>query len=83
MGILSGGRPQDKGRNRKIDISMEEGGILTSNLSEKMVDVKHYYAFIEDAVADGANFIIAPDGIVGNLVFRALALLGGARVMVL
>ncbi len=79
LGILSGGRPQDKGRSKKIDISIEEGEILTSNLSEKMVDVKHYFALIEDAVADGANFIIAPDGISGNLVFRALALLGGGK----
>jgi putative methanogen marker protein 4 len=79
LGILSGGRPQDKGRSKKIDESIEGGELLTSILSEYLIDVKHYFILIEDAIADGANFIIAPDGISGNLIFRTLVLLGGGK----
>jgi putative methanogen marker protein 4 len=79
LGILSGGRPQDKGRSKKIDESMEGGEFLTSILSEKLIDAKHYFILIEEAIADGANFIIAPDGISGNLIFRTLVLLGEGK----
>ena len=79
IGVISGGRPQDKGRSRKIDDSMEEAELLTSMIAEKLIDVKHYFILIEDAIADGSNFIIAPDGICGNLIFRTLVLLGGGK----
>jgi putative methanogen marker protein 4 len=76
VAVLSGGRPQDKGRSIKIDDSIEDGEMLTSKIAEKNIDVKHYFILIEDAIADGKNFIIAPDGISGNLIFRTIALLG-------
>ena len=76
IGVLSGGRNQDRGRSKKIDDSLEEGKILTSMITEKSIQVKHYFILIEDAIADGTNFIIAPDGIIGNLIFRTLVLLG-------
>lgn len=79
IGVLSGGRLQDMGRSKKIDDSLEEGELLTSMITEKSIDVKHYFILIEDAIADGANFIIAPDGIIGNLIFRTLVLLGCGR----
>ena len=31
VAVMSGGRPQDRGRSIKIDDSLEEGEILTSN----------------------------------------------------
>ena len=34
---------------------------------------------IEDAISDGANLIIAPDGIIGNTIFRTLVLVAGAK----
>jgi putative methanogen marker protein 4 len=76
VAVLSGGRSQDKGRSIKIDNSIEDGEILTSMLAEKNIEVKHYFILIEDAIADANNFIIAPDGISGNLIFRTLVLLG-------
>jgi len=79
LGVLSGGRPQDKGRSKKIDESIEDGELLTSMLLEKLIEVKHYFILIEDAIADGSNFIITPDGISGNLIFRSLVLLGGGK----
>jgi putative methanogen marker protein 4 len=76
VAVLSGGRPQDKGRSIKVDDSLEEGEILTTKIAAKNIDVKHYFILIEDAVSDGTNIIIAPDGISGNLIFRTIALLG-------
>lgn len=79
IGVLSGGRPQDKGRSKKIDKSIDEGNLLTSILIDRFIDAKHYFILIEDAITDGANFIIAPDGISGNLIFRSIVLLGGGK----
>ncbi len=79
IAVLSSGRPNDKGRNKRVDESMEAGEKLTSLIRQRSIDVKHYYALIEDAFNDGANFIIAPDGIVGNTIFRTLVLVAGAK----
>lgn len=75
IAVISGGRPQDMGRSPQIDKSIMEGEELTRITRDKY-EVKHYFALIEDAVADGANMILAPDGICGNLIFRSLVLLG-------
>ena len=79
IGILSGGRPQDYGRSTKIDDSLEEGELLTSLINKESIDAKHYFILIEDAIREGVNLIIAPDGICGNLIFRTLVLLGDGK----
>jgi putative methanogen marker protein 4 len=79
LGILSGGRPQDYGRSTKIDDSLEDGELLTSLINKESIDAKHYFILIEDAIKEGANLIIAPDGICGNLIFRTLVLLGNGK----
>ncbi len=79
IAVLSGGRPQDKGRSMKIDDSIGEGELLTSMITEKFIDVKHYFILIEEAIADDSNFIIAPDGICGNFIFRTIAFLGAGK----
>jgi putative methanogen marker protein 4 len=78
IAILSGGRPQDMGRSPKIDDSILEAEELTRITRDKYT-VKHYFILIEDAVADGANLILAPDGISGNLIFRSLVFLGSLK----
>ena len=78
IAILSGGRAQDIGRSRKIDNSIWEGELLTRITRDKY-PVQHHYILIEEAIADGANFILAPDGISGNLIFRSLVLTGCAE----
>ncbi len=75
IAVISGGRAQDVGRSRKIDNSIAQGELLTEITRDKY-PVKHYFILIEDAIADGANFILAPDGISGNLIFRSLVFLG-------
>lgn len=78
IAVISGGRPQDIGRAPEIDKSIREAEKLTSMIKDKY-DIKHYYILIEDAINDGRNLILAPDGITGNLIFRSLVLIGSAK----
>ncbi|MCK9152505.1 methanogenesis marker protein Mmp4/MtxX [Methanobacterium alcaliphilum] len=92
IAIISGGRPQDFGRDPKIDDSINQGEELTKILKNKYsgtgkndsitknkYSINHYYILIENAVKDGCNLILAPDGISGNLIFRSLVLLGSGK----
>jgi putative methanogen marker protein 4 len=78
IAVLSGGRPEDRGRSSKIDHTIDEAEELTFITRDKY-PVKHYFILIEDALSDGANFIIAPDGICGNLIFRSLVFMGSGK----
>ena len=78
IAILSGGRPQDIGRSPRIDDSIAEGEHLTG-LTKGKYFVKHYFILIENAIKDNVNFILAPDGISGNLIFRTLVFLGSGK----
>lgn len=79
IAVLSSGRPNDRGRCRRVDKSLDDGEELTARIKERSLDVKHYYALLEDVVKSDANVIIAPDGIVGNTIFRTLVLVAGAK----
>ncbi len=78
IAVLSGGRHQDVGRSQKIDKSIAEGEHVTSIVKSKY-SVKHYFILIENAIKDNVNFILAPDGISGNLIFRTLAFLDSGK----
>jgi len=78
VGILSGGRFEDKGRDKNVDRTLEEAEIVTRRLLDMGISAKNYSILIEDAIKD-ANLIIAPDGISGNLIFRTLVFLGGGN----
>ena len=78
IGILSGGRKQDKGRSSQIDKTIDDAEKLVSIIKDKYL-IKHYYILIEDAIKDEANLILAPDGISGNLIFRTLILVGSGE----
>jgi putative methanogen marker protein 4 len=75
IAILSSGRAQDVGRSQKIDKSIAEGELLAEITRDKY-PVKHHHILIEEAIQDNSNFILAPDGVTGNLIFRALVLSG-------
>ncbi|MGC9516297.1 MAG: methanogenesis marker protein Mmp4/MtxX [Methanomicrobiales archaeon] len=75
IAVLSGGRSQDYGRSIKINESINQGNEVTT-ITKNKYPVKHYYILIEDAIKDGCNLILAPDGISGNLIFRTLIFLG-------
>ena len=83
IAILAGGRKEDLGRSSVIDKSIEESECLAQKIEKFLLDsdigsdfsVKNYYILIEKAVKEGNNIIIAPDGIIGNIIFRSLVLL--------
>lgn len=78
VAVLSGGRFEDIGRSKLVDQSLADGEFVAGKLRELGIDAKHYGILIENAIKD-ANFIVAPDGITGNLIFRTLTFLGGGN----
>ena len=76
VGILSGGRWGDLGRDETVDRTLLDADTVTERVREMGVDACHYTILIEDAIRE-SNLIIAPDGISGNLIFRTLVFLGG------
>jgi putative methanogen marker protein 4 len=80
VGVLSGGRMGDLGRDPRVDQTLAEGDFIVNRIREEGISAKHYTILIEDAIKE-ANFILAPDGISGNLIFRTLVFLGGGDGM--
>ena len=81
ISILSGGRLSDRGRDEQVDASIDEATKLISFFSHKypQISMTHHQILIEQAIADRANVIIAPEGIAGNLIYRTLIHLGAGR----
>jgi putative methanogen marker protein 4 len=79
VAIISGGRlGEDVGRSGVVEESLKAGEKLFHLVKEAGLDVKHHGILIEEAYKD-ANIIIAPNGIVGNLLFRTLHFLGKCK----
>jgi len=76
LGVLSGGRLEDLGRDPRVDLTLAEGDFIVNRAREMGIEAKHYAILIEDAIRE-TNFILAPDGITGNLIYRTLVFLGG------
>lgn len=76
VGVLSGGRFEDIGRDEHVDRTLADAELVTKRVRDMGINAKHYSILIEDAINE-ANFIMAPDGISGNLIFRTLVFLGG------
>ena len=75
IAILADGRKGDYGRSERISKSIDESEELTRLIKEKTdFNVENYYILIEQALKEDCNVIIAPDGIIGNIIFRTLIL---------
>ena len=75
IAILADGRKGDYERSEKISKSIDESEELTKLIKENTdFEVKNYYILIEQALNENCNIIIAPDGIIGNIIFRTLIL---------
>ena len=75
IAVLADGRKGDYGRSEKISKSIDDSEKLTRLIKENTdFEVKNYYILIEQAIQDKCNVIIAPDGIIGNIIFRTLIL---------
>ncbi len=77
VAVLSGGRLEDLGRIPEVDKMLAEGEFLASCLQKMDVEVFHPGILLEEALKKGANIVVAPNGIIGNLLFRALSLIAG------
>ena len=75
VGIMSGARLDDRGRSARVDKSLDDAVAVVKALREKGINAHDAQILIEDAVNE-YQYIIAPDGFSGNLIFRALCLVG-------
>ncbi|NVM29897.1 MAG: methanogenesis marker protein Mmp4/MtxX [Candidatus Helarchaeota archaeon] len=81
IGILSGGRMGDIGRDPKVDKTIAEAEELVSILKTQGVsnNAHHHEILIENAIAARCRIILAPDGVSGNLIYRTLVHLGNGK----
>ncbi len=75
--VLSGGRLEDLGRSDRVDRSLAEGELIAARARDMGIEAHHRGILIESCRGD--DIVIAPEGISGNLIFRTLLLLCGAR----
>ncbi|MHA1752102.1 MAG: methanogenesis marker protein Mmp4/MtxX [Candidatus Helarchaeota archaeon] len=76
IAILSGGRLGDIGRDKYIDETIKIAEKLVEKMKNKGLQyIFHSEILIEKAI-EKSNYLIAPDGISGNLVYRTLVHLG-------
>ena len=76
IAVLAEGREDDFGRGKEVSNSIKDSRKLTKLIEENTEEeVKNYYILIEKAINDKCNIIIAPNGRVGNIIFRTLVLL--------
>lgn len=73
--VMACGRKGDYGRSPEISKSIDESEELARMIKENTdFEVVNHYILIEQAIKDKCNIIIAPDGIIGNIIFRTLVL---------
>ena len=75
IAVLAEGREDDFGRGSEVSNSIKDAKKLTKMIEETSEDVTNYFILIEKAMKDNCNVIIAPNGRVGNIIFRTLILL--------
>lgn len=75
VGVLSGGRMEDRGRSPRVDKTLDDAEAVAAALRAKGIDAKHASILFEDAINE-YEYILAPDGVCGNLMFRSLCLVG-------
>ena len=76
IAVLAEGREDDFGRGSEVSKSITESKKLTKLIeNETSEEVKNYFILVEKAIKDNCNIIVAPNGRVGNIIFRTLVLL--------
>jgi putative methanogen marker protein 4 len=77
VAVLSGGRLEDYGRSPLVDESLRQAEVVVERIRRELgVEVYHQGILIEDAVKSAA-LVVAPNGMMGNMIFRVLTLIGG------
>ena len=77
VGVLSKGRRGDIGRSPIVDRSMETAEEVVNALEKQGIHAVNSQILIETAVDEECPIILAPDGVIGNYIFRTLCLVGG------
>ena len=80
IAVMSGGRSDDIGRNDAVDRTIADAMEVVKRLVKAGYDAYEAQILIEDAVEE-ADIIIAPEGISGNLLFRAMHFIGNMRAL--
>lgn len=75
IAVLGGGRKGDIGRSAVTDRSIRSAEKAADALTKKGYRATCMYILFEEAI-EKYNFILAPDGISGNLIYRSLCLVG-------
>ena len=75
IGLISGGRAGDLGRNVTVDQTITDAEALEKKLAAVGISAKHYTILIEDAVKE-ANFLILPDSLSGEMILKSVAGIG-------
>lgn len=76
--ILAGGKQRDVGRNPVSDQTIADANKLIENFTG--YNIFSTGIMLEKALKQNANFIIAPGGISGNLIYRSLVQVSGYAV---
>lgn len=81
ISILSGGRLTDVGRDKSIDETIDDAENLVKYFRNQKpnIEIFHDQILIENSIKNGANLILAPNGISGNLIYRTLIHLGNGK----
>lgn len=80
VAVMSGGREDDMGRNDRVDRTIIDAREIVPALRAEGYDAYDAEILLEDIVRE-ADLVIAPDGISGNIIFRALHFIGGAKAL--
>jgi len=79
IAVLSGGRIEDEGRSKKVDKMLVTSTSLTRALKKLRMDAENFGIELERAVEGDATLLLAPDGIIGNFIFRSLVLVANVE----
>ncbi|MDY0266810.1 MAG: hypothetical protein RBQ94_04100 [Methanimicrococcus sp.] len=75
IGIISGGRCGDLGRNKIVDQTLRDAEALERKLKKDGIFAKHHTILIEEAVKE-VNFLILPDSLSGEMVLKSVTGIG-------
>ncbi|MCL2862777.1 MAG: hypothetical protein FWE54_01570 [Methanimicrococcus sp.] len=78
IGVISGGRKGDVGRNATVDKTIQDADAVTKILAQEQMPSENYTILIEDAVKE-ANFLICPDSLSGEMILKTAAGVGEGR----
>jgi predicted methyltransferase MtxX (methanogen marker protein 4) len=81
IGILSKGRTGDSKRGAFIKESLDDNQRLVEEMAHRYpsIMIAHDEILLENVVSKQRNFILAPDGVSGNLIYRTLVHLGQGK----